>query len=391
VSLVALVWAAAQVIVSGVAIRRARRAFGGATLGQAADAPSDTLLVRPIAGDERGLTERLAATGGARRVVFAVRSPDDAAVPAAEAAKAGLSGAEARLVVTGAEGPNMKACQLAHVLAEADAEPVVVFADSDVSLAPSAVLELTEALAKDPRLGAVFAPVAFVPSGPRSRGDRATVAILTASLHAFPLLAALDGGLFVGKVFAVRTPALEAVGGFGALRHVLGEDTELARRLRAARLGITFVPQIARATRGGVTLADVTARMTRWLLVVRGQRPWLLPSYPLLLAGVLPFAALVGALALSTPASLPTGALMLGAVLAARLSVSFTGRALAGIERSLVAALVDVALADLVLGWATLRALTTRTLAWRGEPLRLTGGVLSRDAETNKNKTKPGS
>jgi hypothetical protein len=72
------------------------------------------------------------------------------------------------------------------------------------------------------------------------------------------------------------------------------------------------------------------------------------------------------------------GAALAGAVLAARLSVAFEGRRIAGLPRALGAALVDVVLADVVLLWALLRAVTSREVAWRGQILRVSARGVDR-------------
>lgn len=395
-------WASTQATVCGVAIRRARRTYSvaradGADGADRADgAPTrDVLLVRPVAGDEPGLEERLVARGGVHRVVIAVRSQEDAATPAARAAIACIDGeADATLVETHAEGPNMKASQLAHVVTHhREGAQIVVVADSDVALGPNDVTALLDALAHDTKLGAAWCPVTFVPPQLDGRaigaGDRATVAILVASLHAFPILAAIDRSLFVGKLFAIRADALAATGGFEAQTRVLGEDVELARALRRAGWRTAAIAHVARATRSTATLRETASRMARWLFVVKGQRPALVLSYPLLLAAVVPFALLVALLVCGpTPSFVPSCSL--AAVVAARLAVSFEGRRLAGIRRGVLAGLVDIVLADLVLGFAVVSALGSRTLAWRGESLRLEGARLTRErAPTELNSERP--
>jgi hypothetical protein len=75
------------------------------------------------------------------------------------------------------------------------------------------------------------------------------------------------------------------------------------------------------------------------------------------------------------------GALLVGAVLFARLAVAFEGRRIAGLRRGLGVAFVDVVLADAVLLSALFRAATSREVAWRGQVLRVTKGGVARVGE----------
>jgi ceramide glucosyltransferase len=350
-------------------VRAATRSRSRARARRGTLASLDVVLVRPLAGDETGLEERLARTGGATFVVLAVGSREDPAEPVAQAAAARLRarGVNALALVTNAVGPNHKADQLARALATPLAEQArfVVVADSDVELEDDSVEELVHALEG---ADAAWAPPAE--HGPISTwGDRASQAVLDASLHSFPLLAGIDPKGLVGKLFAVRREALAAAGGFGALTAYLGEDMELGRRLRAAGKRVVVAPLVARSMARGRRLNDVLARYTRWLLVVRSQRPHLLLSYPLLLA---PSPALVVVLVFCAAAqhrALATAAI---AGLAVRMGVALAARVAAGLPLEPMRAVVQALSADLVLLIAMVRACSSSEVVWRGRRLTLT-------------------
>lgn len=313
----------------------------------------DALVVRPCHGAEPGLAIRLASGPGPR--VLAVATEDDAATPIARAV------ADARVVVTGATGPNAKAEQLGRALEGATAE-IVVVADSDVLLDDLAPLLRPFS---DPAVAAVWAPPVEV--APVTLADRASACVLDASLHSFALLGALDPGGMVGKLVAIRRADLDAVGGFGALRRHLGEDMELARRLRANGRSLRMADMTARSFAGGRTFGAVVARYARWLVVIRAQRPLLLLSYPLLFGATLPILVI----------ALARGAWMLAvATLAVRLLIAAFARIRSGQPRWLAP---EALLADVVLWAALVRALATRTVAWRGRLLRVEAGGLLGD------------
>lgn len=333
------------------------------------------LVVRPCAGLEPGLDRALASLAEARTTAsiacrFAVEDASDpAAFVAAKHARAlRWAGVDASVVLTHADAPNHKAAQIEAVLAiESAPHDVLVIADSDVDLAAFDLDRLIAPLLEDASAGAIWAPPVEV--GPiTSAGDRASRALLAGSLHAFTLLGALDGSGLVGKLFAARSEAIRAVGGFGALSHVLGEDMELARLLIARHRTVAVAPLVARSLKSGRTWGAAADRYARWLTVIRAQRPHLLASYPLLFCST-PFLLLATALLLPFTPTLALATMAL--TLATRLFIAVTARALASAPFSPLSSSLDAVLSDALLTHAFFRALFTRTLTWRGRPLAL--------------------
>lgn len=343
--------------------------------------PTRALVVRPCAGLEPGLDRALASliharTGAEIACRLAVESASDPAAPAATAAVAALreAGIDAAVVFTSASAPNHKAAQIAAVVAREERPfDAIVVADSDVDLEGFDLDALLAPLLAgrgerspaDPLAGAVWAPP--VEAGAISaNGDRASRALLSGSLHAFTILGSLDGDGLVGKLFAVRRDAIEAAGGFDALERVLGEDMEIARRLKDAGSSILVAPAVARSLKTGRTWQSAVDRYARWLTVIRAQRPHLLASYPLLffatpllLAGSALLAPFAPLLALATALC----------ALSSRLVTAVCARALAGFDLSIREAIADAALSDALLAHAFARAMVTRTVTWRGRTL----------------------
>jgi ceramide glucosyltransferase len=368
-SAAACAWAALYVGALGTAVARGVRR----RLTQPrARAPrmSRAVLLRPCAGDEPGLAERLAMAGKAKRVIFAVASLSDDATPAALSAVSALRarGVSAKLVVTGARGPNFKADQLARALAGLDDKPrIVIVADSDVMLESLDLVTLIGDLEASEH-AAVWAPPVEADSPTLSLSN----AIYNGSMHAFPVLAGMDPDGFVGKLFAIKTVHLEAIGGFCALVDCLGEDMELARRLRARGLRTSASRALARARPRNASLAELVDRLSRWVLVIRTQRPFRLLGYPLFVAAS-PLALVCVAVGvhLRDSAMLAAGL----CVLALRCLLSLVAPQLAGLSASWASPLLAIA-ADSVIGIAWLRGLFRRTVAWRGRVLRLARGRL---------------
>lgn len=310
---------------------------------------AETLLVRPCAGVERGLADRLSTTGGLHNVVLAVRDRSDSAFPAACLAVQRLrgDGIHAEVVITEAQAPNMKAAQIARVLAARSCR-LVAIADSDVELPPDLFPRMAGELSLR-GLGALWAP--FVLETPRGVAG----GILNGSLHAFPLLAGIDPKGFVGKVFIARADALASAGGFDAVCDRLGEDVALARRLHEAGFA-TGVGSTTVRVSGGAGVE----RFLRWALVVRAERPLFLIGYPLFIAA-LPLALL---LAIFARGPLALGALSLVVLMRLLLSFALAPRA----------DLLSCLAADFVLVYAAARAAIFPRATWRGRSLRIVRG-----------------
>ncbi len=364
-SWIALAWTAAYVATVG-------RAFAPAAK-QRSELPrtARVLVVRPCAGAAPWLDETLSSwprsNAHTLRWVAAVQGPADPAWRVAHAAcdKLATPARELHVFATAATGPNHKADQIARTVAALGADcDVLVVADSDVDLSSVDLDALVASLAT-PGVAAVWCPT--VETTPRTVADRLGASIVMGSLHAFAVLGRLTPALFVGKLFAVRMDELAALGGFASLRRHLGEDFELARRLRERGSASAQSSIVAHSHLHGRRLAAVFERHTRWFVVLRAQRPVALLSVPLLLAA----APLLLALAAVLATQFATIAIAMAAiVLLARLAVVWLGHRRA--DQPLAAADLALALpADLVLLAALVRCLTTRRVRWADRSLRI--------------------
>ena len=335
------------------------------------------LLLRPCAGEEPLLERSLgsALTLRCRREVvhrFALASADDPAMPVVRAVidRLRAAGSIAEVVVAPPPGPNRKAGQLAGALAGDLPEALValVFVDSDVDLDGVDLDRLIDPLLVPDGPLATWAPPTEV--APRTFADHLSMSVLGGSMQALPLLAGVDPRGLVGKCFALRPQTLDRIGGFGALSHVLGEDIELARRIRAIDGEIRPIREVARSLAGGRTLGAVVDRFARWIRVIRAQRPWLLCTYPLLLAPLPAQLLLAGWIAADDPL---VGAISAGGALFFRMGVSSLARRRSGLNATVASICFDL-FADPLLLWALARALGRPRFSWRGQPLRIARG-----------------
>ncbi|MFO7565972.1 MAG: glycosyltransferase [Enhygromyxa sp.] len=379
----ALIWAAVLVwLAIGAALRRYQLHARFRSRPRPSAAGRRVLIVRPCAGAEPGLRDNLLSITEARstaelRLIMSVDSPDDGARPIAEEVAAHLRGLgfDARVEIHPPIGPNRKASMIAEILREhGRAHELVVNVDSNVDLANFELDALLAPVLGPDRVGVAWAPW-VEHRGFAGVGPRASEAVLGGSLTAFPLLCGIHPNGLVGKIWAARLDALAAAGGFGELASYLGEDLAMADRLRAAGWTIAVVPVLGRVRGGQPSLAQVIERIGRWMLVVRGQQPRLLPTYPLFFFAT----PMVCALALLGAAGSPElAATALGLAVGARLLVTLAARYWSGRGVRALPTLVDAVLSDSVLMLAWLRAVSRREVEWRGHRLRVEpGGQLS--------------
>jgi ceramide glucosyltransferase len=346
-----------------VAWRRSRTRHAARAAAHPADesSPVNALVLRPVKGEEAWLEANLRVSvpvPGAVECFSVGRVAEAAHLLAMRAAteRRGVS-----VSVGECDLPNPKVAHLAHAYATQPPRTVVVVVDADVDPRTVDGQGILAAL-EEPNVDAVWQPVIEGPGD--TLGDALSEAILLGSFHAFPLLGLLDHGGLVGKVSAVRRQALEEVGGFEALGHVLGEDMELAAAIRERGRETRMLPSVARSSVRGRGVGEVFDRFVRWTLVTKSQRPAKLVSYPLFFFP----APLVAMCVWCT--EMPEAVYFAELAVAARASLAILGALRAGALPRLPRVLLLAPLADLVLLAAWLRALTLRTVSWRGTRMR---------------------
>lgn len=374
----ALAWSATLAwLALGALIRRRRleRRFVARGAALQGTTSASVLIMRPCAGEDPGLFDNLRSLAAAHsswplHVVMAVDHPSDRARPAIDQALVELhaAGLVASFEVIGERGPNRKASILAGVLERHPQHTIVINIDSNVDLAGFDFDPLLAPLLADDRIGTIWVPWSERPNpGIGGLGSRASEALLGGSLTAFPLLCGIYPQGLVGKFWAARRTAIDRIG-FAELADYLGEDLEMARRLRAADLRIEAASLLVRSPGGQPSFAAAVERFARWMLVVRGQKLPLLFSYPALFFATPMVLTLAGFGALARP---DLGLIAAGLAVLARAIVTLTARYWSGRGLAIGPALVDAVLGDLVLGLAWLRAASSREVSWRGHRLRV--------------------
>lgn len=378
-------WATMLSTVGGVAIVRAalhrkRTALVSTTPAPpSSDPPPRVLVMRPCAGLEPHLARSLSSTStlrydGPLRVVLSTSTADDPArAVQRQVADGPLATVNTQVLVAPTQpgssnaGANLKASQLAAII-DGASDDIALVVDSDVDLDGLDLDALLRPLRRpENKVGAVWCPP--VEREPKTLGDTLSAALLGGSLHAFALLGTLDPKGLVGKTFAVRLDALRQIGGFGDLVWHLGEDMELSRRLGQAGWMVKRSDVPVASLASGRSVRQVVARYSRWMMVIRSQRPALLLTYPLLIAGT-PMLLLAAALAASF--GVPGMGLAATVAVSMRLAVAIAARVLSGRTARVFGTLADTVLADGLMLLAFARAaFGPARVRWRQRWIRI--------------------
>ena len=257
----------------------AARRFAGAPAEAAADGPP-VLLLKPLHGDEPLLEEALASMCQQRyprlRIVCGVQRGDDPAISVVQRVRARFPAVPLQLVVDSTpHGTNHKVANLINMVAAtppADAEEVVVIADSDIHAAPDWLARVVAALA---RPGVGLATTLYV--GLAARGSRVERLGCSWITHTFLPGALLARGMgrqdCLGATMALRAGTLAQVGGLPALANHLADDNELGRLVRAQGLGVALAGTVPATTVAERGLGELWRHELRWARTIRALVP----------------------------------------------------------------------------------------------------------------------
>lgn len=255
-------------------------------------------------------------------------------------------------------------------LARHASKPVWVLSDADIGV-PGGYLASLSAELQAPKMGMVTCLYRAEPDA--SWLTRLEACRVNTEFPAQVLLAkSLQGLRFgLGSSMALRAETLASVGGFAALRDVIGDDYHLGARIAAEGLSVSLsaTPVSTRLSRG-TTWRQSWRRQLRWSRTIRKQRP--LGHFFLVLTFAVPWSVLALLAEAGTLWPLAAAAISLRLV---------AGRAAARLVRAQGGArsLWLVPAADLVAATVWLGSLFGHEVWWAGRRLRLgpQGRILS--------------
>ena len=226
--LLALAYAAAayQILAIVAALSHRKRAF------PAAHSASPVSILKPVYGADPGFFEAISTHAAQQfqefEILFGIPHADDPARGEIERLMREFPGVSIRLVSCSTETPNRKVGVLIDLAREAR-YPVLIVNDSDISVPPGYLADVTAPLA-DPAIGLVTCLYRAEARNWPSRFEALAIATEFApSTLVAPLFGVSEFGL--GSTLAFRRADLDAIGGFPAIADYLADDYQLGRRL----------------------------------------------------------------------------------------------------------------------------------------------------------------
>ncbi len=227
-------------------------------------------ILKPLAGLDDELWENLESHlrldyPGQYELLLGVESERDGAWPLAVALAKAHPDRVRAFVQEGQPGLNPKVNQLITLTRHARHE-LIALTDSNIRV-PASLLREHAALLERADTG--LTSCAFVGVGEEALG--AALDNMTLASFAAPAVAAahllLEPSQIVGKSFAVKRAALEAVGGWEQVKDVLAEDQRLGHLLRRAGWRTRLLPTVVHNVQRFAPLAHFVRRNARWAML----------------------------------------------------------------------------------------------------------------------------
>jgi ceramide glucosyltransferase len=239
-------------------------------------APPITVL-KPLSGADEGLEDNLRSFfeqdyPGRFELLFAVRSPADAALPIVEKLREEYPERGACLLVTGEPPyPNAKVFSLDSMLAEARYD-LLVMSDSDIRVQPDMLCQVAAEF-QQPGVDIATCPYRAVPGSSFWSAIEA-IGMNTEFLGGVLVARMLEGMKFaVGPTIVARRRALAAIGGFPRLKDYLAEDFVMGKFAAEIGLGVTLSRCVVEHRIGTSAFQPNAAHRLRWCRSTRRSRP----------------------------------------------------------------------------------------------------------------------
>jgi ceramide glucosyltransferase len=305
-------------------------------------------------------------------IVFGVSDPNDPAIDSVKELQREFPNRRIQLVVSPEIlGTNVKVSNLAHMLAEARHEHLIVN-DSDIRVEPDYLRRVIAPL-EDLRVGMVtclYRGVAGATLGSRLEALGISTDFCPGVLAARQLERGIRFGL--GSTLAFRRTELEKIGGFASFVDYLADDYELGKRIAGLGLTVNLSDVVVETCLPSYRWREFLAHQLRWARGVRDAR-----------AGgyfglVFTFGLLWALLAVVASGGALWAGVALAVTLCLRLAVALVvGRHLLE-DREVLTHAWLIPLRDLVAVAVWIGSLGGHTVTWRGERFQLKDGRLTK-------------
>jgi ceramide glucosyltransferase len=362
------------------AIRFARRTTS--PLPALPKVPPRVAVLKPLHGSSNSLAANLVSflEVAYPRVefYFGVENYEDAAAEIPVALRQRYQYANITLVV--GEEPdcsNRKIAKLIKMADRAEKAEVFVLSDADVSVERDYLKRIVGELIANEKIGIVTCAYRARPSG--SFASRLEALYVNTDFLPQLLLAEMIEPMHyaLGATIAIKRPALEAAGGFRAVRNVLADDFYLGNFTNAQGYETKLSDSIVTLTCEEKSFAEFWHHQLRWARTYRTVRPISIAT--IVMHG--PFWALM-LLAVTRGSAPAIAALVL--VVAARLAMSaaIVGRVLKMPE--MISGLWLVPIKDLIMTGVWFASLLSNKVMWAGRQFRVMRGGAMREVKLNR-------
>lgn len=332
-------------------------------------APEGVSILKPIRGADPGFYDAIRSHAiqdyPQFEILFGLRDPADTARPGIERLIAEFPSVAIRLIVCNQDAPNAKVGTLMDLAKEAR-YPILIVNDSDISVPPHYLRDVTAPLA-DSKIGLVTCLYRAEARDWPSRFEALAIATEFApSTLVAPLFGVSEFGL--GSTLAFRRADLDRIGGFATIADYLADDYQLGRKLHVLGLHNIISEVVVSTNLSAGNWASAWQHQLRWARTIRLSRAGGYAGLPVTFAS---FWALLAAMCGLWWLAIP--------LLTLRLAMAMTCGWFVLRSKDTVQYFYLIPLRDLwgAAIWAA--GLFGNTVEWRGRRLRLdsTGKIIS--------------
>jgi ceramide glucosyltransferase len=232
--------------------------------------PSPVSILKPVYGKDAGFFEAIRSHALQRypdfEILFGIRRADDPAIADVERLSAEFPALHIRLVLCSTSAPNMKVGSLIDLARQAR-HPILIVNDSDISVPPDYIRDVTAPLG-GPDIGLVTCLYRAEVHDWASRFEALAIATdFAPSTLVAQMFGVSDFGL--GSTLAFRRADLDRIGGFQGIADYIADDYQLGHKLHS--LGMrNVISEVVVSTRlSAESWLGAWRHQVRWARTIR--------------------------------------------------------------------------------------------------------------------------
>ena len=238
-----------------------------------ADAAPGISILKPVYGADPEFYEAIRSHATQHypefEILFGIHAANDSARPFIDRLIAEFPNVSIRLIICSEEAPNAKVGTLMD-LARAARYPILIVNDSDITVPPGYLRDVTAPLA-DPGIGLVTCLYRAEADNWPGRFEALAIATEFApSTLVAPFVGVSEFGL--GSTLAFRRRDLDRIGGFAAIADYLADDYQLGRQIHQLGLRNVISPVVVSTRLSADTWGYAWRHQLRWARTIRLSR-----------------------------------------------------------------------------------------------------------------------